>query len=87
MVGVSADKAETQLKFIEKFDLKFPMVPNPEKDIIEAYGSMKVLGVTAQRSTFLIDPQGRVAHVWPKVAVQGHAKDVVATLRNLSKQE
>ena len=84
MVGVSADKPEVQRRFVEKFGLTFPMVPNPEKDIIAAYGTVKVLGVTATRTTFLIDPQGRVAHVWPKVSIEGHAEDVVRTIRELS---
>ena len=56
------------------------MVPNPDKDIVTAWGSSNVLGVTAQRSTFLVDPQGRIAHVWPKVSIDGHADDVVRTM-------
>lgn len=86
MVGVSADKAATQVKFIEKFELTFPMVPDPEKRIIDAYGARGVTGVTAQRSTFLVDPQGRIAYVWPKVKVEGHADDVVETIRRLAAQ-
>jgi peroxiredoxin Q/BCP len=84
VVGVSADRPATQLKFVEKFGLTFPMVPDPEKGIIAAYGAQKALGVTAQRSTFLVGPDGRIAHVWPKVSVQGHADDVVATIRSLA---
>lgn len=85
MVGVSADKPETQLKFVEKFGLTFPLVPDPARAIINAYGVVKVLGVTAQRTTFLIGPDGRIAHVWPKVNVDGHADDVVATIAAHSK--
>jgi len=84
VVGVSADSAKVQQRFVEKFGLAFPMVPNPAKDIVIAYGARGVLGVAAQRSTFLIDPEGRIAHVWPKVSVEGHAEDVVATIRRLS---
>lgn len=87
MVGVSADRPATQLKFVEKFGLTFPMVPNPDKTIIDAYGARQVLGVTATRSTFLVDPAGRIAHVWPKVKVDGHADDVVATIGRLAKEE
>jgi peroxiredoxin Q/BCP len=85
VVGVSADKAVAQRAFVEKFGLTFPMVPNPERDIIGAYGAETVLGVAAQRSTFLVDPDGCIAHVWPKVKVDGHADDVVATIRKLAK--
>ena len=84
MVGISADKPSAQLKFIEKYGLTYPMVPNREKDIIGDYGVQAVLGLAAQRSTFLIDPEGRVAHVWPRVGIKGHVDDVLATIRRLS---
>ena len=86
MVGISADKIENQVKFIEKYDLTFPMIPNTEKDIIRAYGAQATLGLAAKRSTFLIGPDGRVAHVWPDVSVGGHVHEVVKTLRELQKQ-
>ena len=82
VVGVSADSPKTQRRFIEKFELTFPMIPDTGKVIIAAYGAREVLGLTAKRSTFLVDPEGRVAAVWPRVTVEGHADDVVATLRS-----
>ena len=84
-MGVSADSVETQVKFIDRFSLTFPMISDTAKDVISAYGAREVLGITAKRSTFLIGPDGRVAHVWSRVKVEGHADDVVATLRGLSK--
>jgi thioredoxin-dependent peroxiredoxin len=84
VVGVSADKPATQLKFVEKFGLTFPVVPDPERIVIGVWGTRKVNGVTAQRSTFLVDPEGRIAHVWPKVSVDGHADDVIAKIRGLA---
>jgi thioredoxin-dependent peroxiredoxin len=86
VVGISADKPSAQLKFIEKYGLTYPMVPNPEKDIIAAYGVQAVLGLAAQRSTFLIDPEGRIADVWPKVSIRGHVDAVVAAIRRLSSE-
>jgi len=86
VVGVSADKPAIQRKFIDKYGLTFPMVPDPGKHIIDAYGVRQVLGVTAVRSTFLVDPDGRVAFVWPKVSVDGHGDDVVATIKQLAEQ-
>jgi peroxiredoxin Q/BCP len=83
VVGVSADKPETQQKFIDKFGLAFPLVSDTSKRVIDAYGAREVLGVTAKRKTFLIGADGRIAHVWPKVTVEGHADDVVATIRRL----
>jgi peroxiredoxin Q/BCP len=86
VVGVSADKPSIQLKFIEKYDLTFPMISDTDKSIIDAYGAREVLGVTATRSTFLIDADARIAHVWPKVKVEGHAHDVVETIVRLSEE-
>lgn len=83
-MGVSADKPETQQKFIEKFELTFPMIADTSKRIIDDYGAREVLGVTAKRRTFLIDPEGRIARAWHKVKVEGHADDVVATIRELA---
>lgn len=80
-MGVSADKPEVQQRFIDKFGLTFPMLADPGKRIIDAYGARQVLGVTAKRSTFLIDPDGRVARVWAKVDVEGHADEVLAEIR------
>jgi peroxiredoxin Q/BCP len=84
VVGVSADKPESQRKFVDKFGLTFPMVPDVERTIIDAFGARKVLGVAAQRSTFLIDPEGRVARVWEAVKVSGHAEEVLTTIESLS---
>ena len=83
-MGVSADKAEVQQRFIDKFALTFPMIPDTEKEIIDAYGAREVLGLAAKRKTFLIDPEGSIARVWQKVKVEGHADDVVATLKTLA---
>jgi peroxiredoxin Q/BCP len=84
VVGVSADKPGIQQRFIEKFGLTFPMIPDTGKLVIDAYGARGVLGVAAARSTFLIDPSGSIAHVWRKVKLAGHAKDVVDTIRELN---
>lgn len=85
MVGVSADKPEIQQRFVDKYELTFPMIADVDKSIIDAYGVRKVLGVTAQRSTFLIDPEGLIAKIWPKVKLEGHAEDVVSSIAHLSK--
>jgi peroxiredoxin Q/BCP len=60
------------------------MVPDTSKKVIDDYGSRAVLGIVAKRSTFLIDPEGMVAAVWPAVAIEGHVEDVTATIRKLS---
>jgi peroxiredoxin Q/BCP len=84
VVGVSADKPEVQQRFVDAYGLTFPVISDHAKRVIDAYGAREVLGVTAKRSTFLVGPDGRIAHAWPKVKVEGHADDVVARLRKLS---
>jgi peroxiredoxin Q/BCP len=86
VVGVSADKPEIQRKFIDKFGLTFPMISDTEKIVIDAFGAREVLGLSAKRKTFLIDPDGKIAFVWPKVKVEGHAEDVIATIRRLAEE-
>jgi thioredoxin-dependent peroxiredoxin len=86
-VGVSADKPEVQQRFIDKFGLTFPMISDADKSIIEAYGTRKVLGATAERTTFLLDPGGRIARIWRKVKVEGHAEDVVAEIERQRDRE
>jgi peroxiredoxin Q/BCP len=84
VVGVSADKPEIQQRFIDKFELTFPMISDTGKTIIDAYGAREVLGVTAKRKTFLIGPDGTIARVWPKVKVEGHADEVLAAIHELN---
>jgi peroxiredoxin Q/BCP len=84
VVGVSADPADRQQSFIDAFSLTFPMVPDTAKTVIDDYGARAVLGIVAKRSTFLIDPEGTVAAVWPAVSIEGHVADVTDTIRRLS---
>jgi len=80
-VGISADKPEIQRRFIEKFTLTFPMIPDTTKEIIEAYGAREVLGMTAKRKTFLIAPDGTIARAWQQVTLDRHADDVLSVIR------
>jgi len=79
-VGISADKPEIQRRFIEKFALTFPMIPDTDKSIIAAYGATEVLGMTAKRKTFLIAPDGTIARVWPAVRIEDHADEVLGSI-------
>ena len=86
-MGISADKPDIQLKFIEEFGLTFPMISDSSKEIIDAYGARDVLGIKANRRTFLVGPDGRIVRVWPTVEVEGHAEDVLSTVRSLRAEE
>jgi peroxiredoxin Q/BCP len=89
VVGVSPDSVKSHDKFREKYGLTFALAADEARSTLEAYGvwieksmyGRKYMGV--DRSTFLIDPKGRIASVWRKVKVPGHAKDVLAAARAL----
>jgi thioredoxin-dependent peroxiredoxin len=87
--GVSADDAQAHQKFARKFDLNFPLLVDPDKSMLEAYGAWvekSMYGKTymgVQRITYLIDPEGKVARAWPKVKPDEHAGEVAAALAEL----
>ena len=89
VVGVSPDNAASHDKFKKKHDLGIALAADPERSAIEAYGvwkeksmyGRKYFGV--ERSTFLIDREGRIARVWRKVKVPGHADEVLAAAKAL----
>lgn len=86
IVGLSPDKAPAQQKFAAKYNLPFTLVPDPEHAIAEAYGvwveksmyGRKYMGI--ERSTFVIDEKGKIAHVFRKVKPEGHAAEVLEAL-------
>jgi peroxiredoxin Q/BCP len=89
IVGVSADPVEAQDKFRDKHDLKLPLLSDEAHRTLEAYGvwgKKSMYGRTfmgISRATFLIGPDGRIARVWPKVKVDGHAAEVLAAAKAL----
>jgi thioredoxin-dependent peroxiredoxin len=85
--GVSRDSAASHRKFRDKFNLPFTLLSDPDRRVIEAYGAWRqksMLGKTYMgiaRSSFLIDPDGRVVRAWPTVKADGHAAEVLEALR------
>jgi peroxiredoxin Q/BCP len=86
VLGVSPDPAKSHLKFIEKFELPFPLLIDDQKKIINAYGvwgEKKFMGRTylgVYRVTFLIGKDGRIKKIWPDVTPAEHAKEVLTAL-------
>ena len=84
--GISPDGASSHRRFREKFDLPFTLLSDEDHAVAEVYGARvlksnygrEYMGI--QRSSFLVDPEGRIAHAWPKVKADGHAAEVLATL-------
>jgi peroxiredoxin Q/BCP len=89
ILGVSADGPDAHARFTEKYHLTFPLLSDPDHGVLTAYGvwgektnyGRTYMGIT--RATFLIDAQGRIARVWPKVKVEGHAEAVLEAVREL----
>jgi peroxiredoxin Q/BCP len=89
VIGVSKDKMKPIEKFAEKFNLTFPLASDETTGVAEAYGvwveksmyGKKYMGM--ERATFLIDKDGKVAAVWPKVKVEGHAVAVMEAVKAL----
>lgn len=87
IVGLSKDSEKSHAKFITKYDLKVSLGSDESGDVCEAFGvwveksmyGKKYMGI--ERSTFLIDAQGKIARVWRKVKVPGHAADVLAAVQ------
>lgn len=82
VIGVSFDSLESHKAFAENHQLNFPLVADPGGEIAAKYGVDTSRGVAA-RVTFVIDAQGKIAKVYPKVQVQGHADEVLAQLQSL----
>lgn len=87
--GISPQGAASKAAFRSKYDLGFPLLADEDHRVAEAYGSWverenygkRYMGIA--RRTFLVAPDGTVAHVWPRVTPDGHAEDVLATLRRI----
>ena len=89
IVGVSRDSAASHDKFVAKHDLGVILGSDEDGSVTEAYDVWKqksMYGKTymgIERSTFLIDAEGRIAQVWRKVKVPGHVDEVLAAARSL----
>lgn len=89
VLGVSADDVASHVKFRDKYELNFPLLADTDHKVADAYGAWreknmygkKSMGI--QRSTFLIDADGKIARVWKRVQVDGHDEQVLAALREL----
>jgi peroxiredoxin Q/BCP len=90
VLGVSPDEVGAVARFSDKFDLDFTLLGDPEHEVAEAYGAWvekKMYGKTywgVQRATFIIDPEGRIARVFPKVSPKSHDDLVLGALDELA---
>jgi thioredoxin-dependent peroxiredoxin len=89
ILGVSADPVKAQEAFKKKHDLSIGLLSDETHRMLEAYGAWGKKSMYGKsftgvlRSTFLIGPDGRIAHIWPKVRVEGHAAEVLQAAKAL----
>ena len=88
VLGVSTDSVDSHKKFSSKFDLNFPLLADTDKKIVEAYGvwkekinyGKKYMGI--ERTTFIINKEGKISHIFPKVKVDEHYDEVIDALED-----
>ena len=89
ILGVSKDSVARHKKFVEKYDLPFTLLSDEEGSVCEAYGVWNKKSMYGKffmginRSTFLINPEGKIARVYPKVKVKEHAAELLQALTEL----
>ena len=91
VIGISPDSVKSHQKFCSKYELAVRLASDEDKAVATAYGvwveksmyGRKYMGV--ERSTFLIDANGRIAKSWRKVKVPGHVEAVLAAAKELGK--
>ncbi len=89
IVGISPDSVASHQKFKKKHNLNVLLAADEDKTAAEAYGvwveksmyGRKYMGV--ERATFLVDAKGRLARIWRKVKVRGHAEEVLEAVKAL----
>ena len=83
IIGVSTNSEASHQRFASNLELNFPLLADTNGAIAKAYGVLKANGKTAERATFLIDREGIIRNVWPRVTINGHAEEVASAADQL----
>lgn len=89
IIGISPDSVNSHKRFREKHGLKILLLSDPEHHVLKKYGAWGLKKMYGReyygviRSTFIIDPEGKIVEVYPKVRVKGHAEEVLKKLKEL----
>jgi thioredoxin-dependent peroxiredoxin len=86
VLGASADKIELNQQFTDKNSYEFPLLSDPDLKLIQALGIQSPKGKLAQRVTFVVDAEGKIAKIYDKVTPKDHPKEVLAFVKELSKK-
>ena len=88
ILGVSKDDIKSHNKFINKFDLPFLLLSDESTEMISAYGAWVKKNMYGKeyygvfRKTYLIDEEGKIQRIWPKVDVKTHSKEIIDLIKN-----
>ncbi len=85
MLGASADPVALNQKFTDKEKYTFPLLSDVDKKLITALGIKSASG-NAMRVTYVVDRDGKIAKIYPKVAPKGHAEEVLKFVKTLDKK-
>jgi peroxiredoxin Q/BCP len=83
VIGVSVDTVESHKKFAEKNSLNFPLISDHDKQISKTYGVLSEDGAHAERTTFIIDKEGKIAKIFTNVDITKHTDEIVMALKLL----
>ncbi|MEW5975412.1 MAG: peroxiredoxin [Acidobacteriota bacterium] len=85
VVGVSVDDHESHGRFARKHGLNFPLLADPKKKVTRSYGALAFYRL-ARRMTFIIDQQGTIRKIFPKVNPKTHVEEVLRALQELKQR-
>ena len=85
VIGISVDSVESHSKFSQKYNLPFSILSDSSKQVARAYGVLGIGGFLAKRVTFIINKEGTITHIFPKVNVKKHNEEVLKALEELQK--
>jgi len=83
VLGVSTNGTESHDRFATNNELEFPLLADTDAEMAKAFGVLKGSGKMAERATFLIDRDGVVRAVWPKVSITGHTGEILDKIEEL----
>jgi|SRR5579884_336485 len=87
VLGISLDPPASHQKFIQKYTLPFPLLSDTDATVSKAYGTYKLKNMYGkkfwgiERSTFVIDPKGKISHIFRRVKVDGHIDEILSALK------
>ena len=83
VIGVSFDSIDSHSKFSNEYKLPFSILSDRNKEVAKTYGALGIGGILTKRMTFIINKDGKITHIFPKVDVKHHSEEVMKALEEL----